>query len=537
MLRYAPANWPTHLEAARPMKLTARAIAAVVCICIAVLFHFQSASAGSPKDHLAGFDKYAEKALADWKVPGMAVAIVKDGKVVLARGYGVRTLGEKGRVDERTIFGIASCTKSFTAACIALLVEEGKLSWDDPVTKHLPGFKVADPYAAKEITLRDLLCHRSGLEDYMLLWLRRDFSREDILRRMQFLPQRHAFRSRYSYNTLGYIVIGEAVSKVSGKNWETFVRERIFQPWGMNSTSALCPELGAKGNVASAHKEWDGTVTPHPDWHWKDKVAPAGPIGSMHSNVVDLADWVRLHLAGGALNGKRLLKESTLREMHALHASLPLTSEEKGVLPYPKMFFGSGLGWLIRDYQGCKVVYHNGGSGAMIALMPEKNLGVVVLANLYDTGLVSMVMHAVFDRFLGFPRTWSSRDWIAEAYEGPLREAQAARKKREAERIKGTKPSLPIEKYAGIYESPLYGTIEVHVKDGKLTLHFGPRLVSELTQWQNDMFEAVFPNAWKMTTLFAFRSNGTSLAAPFFLGAGFQSAGAMRASVDVTNGT
>ena len=141
-------------------------------------------------------------------------------------------------------------------------------------------------------------------------------------------------------------------------------------------------------------------------------------------------------------------------------------------------------------------------------MMPEEKLGVVVLANLYDTGVVSMVMHDVFDRFLGFPRTWSSQEWIAEAYEEPLKEAQAARKKREAARINGTKPSLPLEKYAGIYESQVYGTIEIRLKEDKLTLHFGPRLISELNHWQDDMFEATFPNAWKMTTLFAFQISG-----------------------------
>src|SRR5262249_40873570 len=232
------------------------------------------------------------------------------------------------------------------------------------------------------------------------------------------------------------------------------------------------------------------------------------PAGSMHSNVVDMAVWLKLQLAGGELNGKRMLKESTLREMHAMHTTLPLTREEKGKLSYPKMFFGSGLGWFVRDYRHRKVVYHNGGSGTMVAMIPEEKLGVVVLANLYDTGLASMMMHDVFDRFLGFARTWSSQDWLAEAYEAPLKEQQAARKKREAERRKGTKPSLPLAKYAGIYESELSGTIDLRLKEDRLVLHFGPRLISELSHWQDDMFEAIFPNAWKMTTLFAFQSNG-----------------------------
>jgi CubicO group peptidase (beta-lactamase class C family) len=508
MLRYEQANWHTHLEAARQVKLAARAIAAVACICIAVLFHLPPASAGSPKDPLAGFDEYAEKALADWKVPGMAVAIIKDDKVVFVRGYGVHTLGEKGRVDERTIFGIASCTKTFTATCIALLVEEGKLSWDDPITKHLPGFKVADPYVSKEITIHDLLCHRSGWESGDLLWLRREFSREEMLRRMQFLEQQSAFRSGYGYRNLHYVVLGKIVSKVSGKSWETFLHDRIVEPLGMKSTSAVCPDLNQVLNVASAHKDWDGKVQPHPDWHWKDDTAPAGPAGSMHSSVLDLATWVRLNLAGGVVKDKRLLQESTLWEMHALHSSIPLAGERKGVLPNPKLCFGSGLGWLVRDHRGRKLVYHNGGSGAMIAMMPDEKLGVVVLANLYDTGLVDMVMHDVFDRLLGVPRTLSNRDWIAEIHDAPLNEAQAARKKCEADRIKGTKPTLPLEKYTGVYESQLYGTIEVRLKDGTLSLHFGPRLMAELTHWQDDLFEATLPNAWQRTTLFAFQSDG-----------------------------
>ncbi len=246
-------------------------IGVFACVGTWALIPGVSTAFDEPKaDPLAGFDAYAEKALADWKVPGMAVAIIKDDKVVFARGYGVRTLEEKGRVDERTIFGIASCTKTFTAACIALFVEEGKLSWDDPVIKHLPDLKGADPYVTKEITVRDLLCHRSGWEAGDVLWLRREFSRQEMLRRMHYLGQQSPFWGDFGYRNLNYVVLGEIVSKVSGKGWETFLHNRIIEPLGMKSTSAVCPDLNQVLNVASAHKEWDGKVQPHPDWHWKD---------------------------------------------------------------------------------------------------------------------------------------------------------------------------------------------------------------------------------------------------------------------------
>jgi CubicO group peptidase (beta-lactamase class C family) len=445
------------------------------------------------QDPLKGFDDFANQALADWQVPGMAIAVVKDGKVVLARGYGLCKLGEKTPVDERTVFRIASCTKSFTAACLGILVDEGKLKWDDPVTKHLPGFQLYDPYVAREVTIRDLLCHRVGLESGHLLASRGDHDRTEILRRMQFLRPIRAFRSLPGYHNLCYVVAAEVVAKNSGKSWEEFVQGRILHPLGMKATLTSYwarAQLRSK-NAATPHERIDGKVQPF-EWQPKDNRAPSAGAGGMHSNVVDMAQWLKLQLGEGVCDGKRLLKAGTILEMHAAHCVKPVAGDSKSVLPYPKFFSAYGLGWWLRDYRGRKVIYHTGSSGAVVAMMPEEKLGIVVLTNLHNSGLAAMLMHDVFDLYLGIPRPWTTRDWLDAAVEAPEKAAQEASKKRETERVKNTKPSLPLRSHVGTYENDLYGKLEIKQTGNKLVLHFGPEMVADMSHWHYDMFHAGF---------------------------------------------
>jgi len=450
------------------------------------------ARSGDDNDPLAGIDDYITKAMVGWEVPGLAIAITRGGKVVLARGYGICKHGDKTPVGERTVFRIASCTKSFTAACLGILVDEGKLKWDDSVVKHLPGFQLYDPFVTREVTIRDLLCHRTGLESGHLLASRGDYDLEEILRRMRFLKPIAAFRSRPGYHNLAYLVAGAVVAKVSGQTWEGFVRDRILRPLGMTATltSYWARAQLRSQDAAIPHVKINGKVEP---WEWQPRDnRPNYGAGGMHSNLVDMARWLKLHLGEGASDGKRLLKASTVREMHTAHCVNPVSGGYTGVLPYPKFFSGYGLGWMLRDYRGRKVVLHTGSSGAMVAMMPEESLGMVVLANLENTGLPSMVMHDVFDLFLGVPRPWATRDWLAGVVEGPEKSTREAKKKRESERVKNAKPSLALEKYVGTYENDLYGKTEVKQEDNKLVLHFGPEMAAELSHWHYDMFQARF---------------------------------------------
>ncbi|MCI0387219.1 MAG: beta-lactamase family protein [Acidobacteria bacterium] len=281
------------------MKINCR-LALLFVLLLALSVSFNVAAQDAP---LQGFDDYVSKAMKDWEVPGVAIAVVKDDKVVFAKGYGVRELGKSTPVNERTIFAIGSSSKAFTAAALAVLVDEGKIKWDDPVTKHLPSFELYDAYAAKEMTVRDLLCHRSGLARGDMMWYGSDFNREEILRRTRHLKPSWSFRSQFGYQNLMYLAAGQIVQAVTGKSWDDFVRERLFKPLGMAASSTSTKDLRSSDNVATPHGKIDEKVMPI-TWRNIDNIAPAG---SINSNVVEVAAWVRLQLNQGSFAGQRML--------------------------------------------------------------------------------------------------------------------------------------------------------------------------------------------------------------------------------------
>jgi CubicO group peptidase (beta-lactamase class C family) len=275
-----------------------------------------------------------------------------------------------------------------------------------------------------------------------------------------------------------------------------FLKARLLQPLGMNATFASPRELEGRPNVSTPHVLSDGQLIPDPAWRREagaegfrrlhDTVAPAGAI---QSNVVDMAQFLQLCLGEGAVAGQRLLQPETIREMQATHSVVPLLSTPKPNFAYPRFFYGCGLGWCLRDYRGRKVVYHGGSSGAVAALMPEENIGIVVLAN-RGAGLVYMVMHDTFDRLLGIPRTWTNHDWLVEAEGQAQDDVQAKNARLEAQRTKNTALSVPLEEYAGTYECDLYGKLEVRADGGSLRLQFGPNIAATLRHWEHDTFRA-----------------------------------------------
>ena len=440
---------------------------------------------------LAGFEAYAEKARQDWNVPGMAIAIVKDDKIVFAKGFGVRKLGEATPVDERTLFAIGSSSKAFTAATIAMLVDDGKLKWDDPVTKYLPDFVAYDPYVTRELTVRDLLTHRSGLERGDLLWYGSDLSRDEIVRRIRYIKPSWSLRSNFGYQNLMFLTAGQLVAKVTGQSWDDFVTQRLFTPLGMSSTSTTIGSFKNGDDISTPHTDVDGKVTPIP-WRKIDNIAPAG---SINSNVMDMAQWLRVQLGQGTYQGKKIFSAATSKEMHTPQTIIRLDGAYP--LMYPEAhFFSYGMGWFLSDYKGRKLVEHGGaidGMRAEVAMLPEEKLGVVVLTNL-NGSLVSMpLIYRVFDAYLGAPQ----KDWSADIlkpYKALQDQAQAAAKKAEADRVQGTKPSLDIASYAGTYKNELYGDVKVTNDNGKLRLQFGPAFVGDLEHWNYDTFQAKFAN-------------------------------------------
>ena len=471
------------------MPLHRRAVFGLMALLLAVL----PVRAGEPDDPLAEFDEYATAALADLKTPGMAIAIVKNGEIVLARGYGVRRVGGHDPVDERTIFPIASVTKVFTATCLAQLVEEGRLAWDDPVVKHLPEFTLHDPYLTKDVRIADLLSHRTGLETADLLAYRGDYDRAEILRRLRFVQPIAPLRSRYSYNNLMVVTAGEVLARVAHEPWAMFLGKRLLEPLGMSATQTSPPGFEGRDNVSTPHVLTDGRVMPDPMWNrdasegfrrLHEAVAPAGAI---QSNVMDMTRFLQLYLNEGVFDDQRLLKKETIREMFAPHSVLPTKPSPNVNFAYPRFFFGCGYGWQLRDYRGRKIVFHGGSSGAVVAMMPEENIGMVVLAN-RGSGVVYMVMHDVFDRLLGIPRTWTNHDWVVEAEEQPQADLKAKNANLEAKRAKDTKASLPLTEYAGTYECDLYGKLEIREEGGSLRLQFGSNITATLRHWEHDTF-------------------------------------------------
>jgi len=449
---------------------------------------------------LRGFDAYVERALRDWQVPGVAVAVVRNDSVVFIKGYGVRELGKPARVDARTLFAIGSTTKAFTAAALALLVDSGRVSWDDPVTKHLPWFELADPYVTRELTVRDLLTHRSGLPRGDLAWYGSGFDRSEVLRRVRYLKPRWSFRSTYGYQNIMFLAAGEVVAAASGRPWADFVTGRIFTPLGMTETSTSVTALG-DGDVAAPHEKIDDTVRVIP-WRNIDNIAPAG---SINSNVSDLAQWVRLQLGGGAVGSRRLLSDSVIEEMHTPQIVVRMSKEARETFP-DTHFLAYGLGWALRDYHGKKFVGHGGaidGMRAEIGLVPEARVGVVVLSNLDGTSFPVAILYRTLDAYLGAP----PRDWSAVLL-AVQRKAEArgdsVRRAFDAARVTGTRPSLPLEKYAGTYVDSLYGAVEVAEQGDRLVARKGPAFVGDVTHWHYDTFKVTWRDRGLGTTYFTF---------------------------------
>ncbi len=471
------------------MRLRRSFLLVTLLLCAPAMFQTVRAQ-GSPP---AGFDEYVNKALRDWEAPGLAIAVVQDDRVVFAKGYGVRKLGDPTPVNEKTLFAIGSAGKAFTAAAVAMLLDEGKLKWDDPVTKYLPDFEMYDPYVTRELTVRDLLTHRSGIDRGDLLWYGSENSRDEILRRVRFIKPASSLRSVFGYQNLMYLAAGQVAARVSGKSWDEFIRQRIFAPLGMASSNTSITDLkhtDEAANVATPHAKVAGKVVAIP-WRNIDNIAPAGAI---NSNVVDMAQWVRLQLGEGAYQNARLISSGAAKELHTpqtiIRAEPPLS------LLYPEAhFMAYGLGWFLSDYRGRKVVEHGGaidGMRAQVGVIPEEKLGVVILTNLNGTPLPHALMFKVFDAYLAHS-SGSQRDWSAELLKviKPLEEkAKEAEKKVEADRVKGTRASLAPEKYAGTYQNDLYGEVSVTEGEGKLMLRFGPAFTGDLEHWHYDTFRA-----------------------------------------------
>jgi len=457
-------------------------------------------------EQLHDFDAYVDAVRKQFDVPGIAVAIVKDGQVVLERGYGLRELGKPEPVDAHTLFAIASNTKAFTAASLSMLADEGKLSLDDRVVDHLPWFRMSDAYVTQEMRLRDLLAHRSGLglgAGDLLYWPGTDYSNEDVARRLAHVPLSGSFRGQYAYDNILYGVAQLVVEKASGQSYREFLAQRIFKPLGMDETRYNADALRAGDAVASGHAKADFKdlqVAPRMTW---SNVAGAG---GLYSSVHDMSKWMRAQLDGGvyAREGDkelRLFSAKRQREMWSVVTPMPIAEPSVPELaPAKPNFAGYGEGWQLTDYRGEKLVWHTGGWPGMVSrvtLVPSRKLGVVVLTNAELGGAFQAVTMRALDAYLATAKT----DWNA-AYAAALAKNQGKANddwaKHLAARDAKSKPSLPLSGYAGTYRDPWYGDVYIEQAGGKLRLRFGRTkdLVGELSHWQHDTFIVRWDQRW-----------------------------------------
>ncbi len=451
---------------------------------------------------LTGFDTYIRQAVADWEVPGLAIAVVKDDSVVFARGYGVREKGRSEPVTTRTLFANASTTKAFTSAAIAMLVDEDLLDWDDPVEDLLPDLVLADPYVTRELRLRDLLVHNLGFADPEELWYGMEISITEIVRRLRFREPDTSFRSRFAYNNVGYGMAGQIGAAADGTTWDAMITTRILGPLGMTATVTQGRYLPDGADVAKPHDMVDDTLAViEGDVGLVDPIPAAG---SMFSNVEDMGRWIRFMLAGGAWNGSQLVSDTAFAELMAPQDVLPPEEFYPSMRLTKPWFTGYGLGWFLQDYRGRKLVFHTGsidGFVAIVGLMPEEDLGLVVFANRDHAELRHALMFRVLDLYLGAP----VRDWNAEflaLYDsiGIERDRQLA--EAEARRVEGTSPSLALDAYAGTYADSLFGPVEVRyepadaVHAARLVLFRSDFLTADLGHWHYDVFEADWRKSW-----------------------------------------
>ena len=471
-----------------------------------------SASAGGQTVHPPALDAAVERSMKAWRVPGVALAVVQNDKVVYLKGYGVRELGKPAPVTPDTQFAIASTTKAFTTAALAILADDGKVQWDDLVRKHLPYFRLSDPLADRNVTLRDLVSHRTGLSRHDLLWSGSPWQREEIVRRIGFVPLTEPFRSKYQYQNIMFIAAGEAIAAASGQSWEDFLRARVLMPLGMKNTNFRIDDAQRALDHSSVHiRDGANGAVKVSTWSNVDNVGAAGCI---NSSVRDLANWVRLQLARGSFEGRRIVSEKNLVETHTPQTVIRLEGITGELNPETAQM-SYGLGWTVSDYRGQHIVSHAGslkGYRSQVALLPKKNTGMVILSNLGQTQLPEALRNALIDEMLDLPK----RDWDRALQDAVSKQDAATaqrRKDREAKRHKESRPSRELAAYAGRYEHPGYGLAEISAENGSLVLNWSNFRV-KLAHFHFDTFDVTDEGSLKNTELL-FRLNGPGDVAGF----------------------
>ena len=456
----------------------------------------------------AEIEEFVNRAMQTWNVPGLALAIVEDERVLLAKGFGFRETGKPELVDEHTLFAIGSNTKAFTATAIGILVQEGKLAWDDQVTKYLPDFKLYDANATQMITIRDLLSHRSGLGtwagDVLLL---SSYPTEEVVKRLGHIPPEYSFRAGYGYSNLMFITAGLILSKVSGMSWDDFIRLHIFEPVGMNDSVTNPGYFGERTNIATPHEEFKGklqTVAYREDAH-------VGAAGSICASIIDMASWLRMQLNQGQLDGKQIVDAAILEETRTPHTPLRLSAAERKLFP-SRHFVAYGLGWFLTDTYGRFIVRHTGGVDGMLSstvLIPEEKLGIAVLTNKLPNAVFAILAHYLIEKLTGTP----TQDWIQiylDLEKENNQRTEQAKQQRETGRAKDTHPSFALESYVGDYDSLILGGATVGLQGDGLCIQLQAHqtMSGTLEHWHYDTFLCTWDDPVLGESLIPFITDG-----------------------------
>ncbi len=445
----------------------------------------------------SALDAYVARAVADWGEPGLSIAVVEDGRVTFEKGYGMRGGPHDGAVDANTLFQVGSVTKAFTSAAVAMLVDERKIGWDTRVIDVLPGFRMYDPWVTREIRIRDLLCHRSGLPAFAgdMMAFGSTLTRDEIVRRIRFLKPASSFRTRYAYSNLMFVAAGAVVAAASGESWDEFVASRIFTPLGMTSTTTSAAVLAASLNAARPWARVNGVNVPV-ERRNAGNIAPAGGISS---SAHDLAQWMLLQLGGGEFNGRQLFSKAASRQMWTVQTPIATTPEPDGWEP---MFRGYGLGWNLSEYRGHKIVYHGGaliGMTSLVMMVPDRRLGVVVLTN-GELPIQRGLARRVIDAYLGAPQ----RDWSGEA----LQRFRASEKAEKATPQVAPAPAtaIPAADCAGTYVSDALGELSIKAVNGRLAVRLPvlPRATGEAEPWRLDTWRVTWQDVTLPKTFLSF---------------------------------
>ncbi len=467
------------------------------------------ASAQPPE--LNGFAEQTRNMVRDWGLPGAAVAVVRSGEIVFQGGFGARRAGSGEPVDEHTLFAVGSTTKAFTSAAVAMLIDEGKLEWDSKVSERLPDFLLSDAYVTRNLRVRDLMAHGTGLLRGDMLWYNNPRSREEVIRQVRHQEIAFPLRSTFQYNNTTWIATGEIIEELSGQSWDEFIRARFFEPLGMVRSSTRIGGLDGMENVARPHlRAPDGELRIVP----YRNIDNAGPAGSINSSASEMAAWAILQLRRGSLGGEELISPELIDEMHAPQMVIRKDSQFGALFPESN-FISYGLGWFLTDYRGLKVVSHGGnidGMTALVALVPELEAGAVILANVSSANFFTTALaHSLVDRLLGLgPGDWSER--MLKARDELFQSAREAEEKAASGRVEDAPPSLAVSDYAGIYQNEMYGEFQVNLDASGTGLRasYG-YFQGPLEHWHYDTFRASWedPSRGRVFITFELGSDGS----------------------------